>query len=104
MSTVLDEQRCDKCGQWIVDVDPLRDKELEVLQYLVDYKAEHGVAPYLKEISDHMGWTRKSGAASKYLKRLEKKGWIERTPDTPRAVKILVHPEVRGNSQNRSDG
>lgn len=63
-------------------------RQLQVLEYLRSYIAEHGYAPAMTEIGNHLG-IRSSNGVNDHLRALEKKGLITREPFKSRAIRIV---------------
>lgn len=57
----------------------------EILEYIESYKLEHGYAPTIREIGAGVGLASPSTVHG-HLKRLEKKGLINRKECSPRAL------------------
>jgi repressor LexA len=71
-------------------------KEQALYRYLYEYSQEYGYTPSFQEMVDHTGARTKSHVAYQ-LKNLEAAGWIEKTPNTPRAIRLtreIFRPQV----------
>ena len=62
-------------------------RQLEVLTFLEDYAARHGVAPTLKELAEHLKITKVT--ALQHLRRLEKGRHIRRDHYRRRGISLL---------------
>ena len=67
-------------------MNDLTDRQREVLDFIVAHKASEGWSPTLREIGDHFGIA--IHAVAIHLRALEKKGAIQRKPNSPRAIKV----------------
>jgi len=65
----------------------LTARQREVLQAILDYRAEKGYAPSIRELGKMLGISSLRGVTV-HLTALEKKGWIERE-STSRSIRIL---------------
>ncbi|HKJ26081.1 MAG TPA: transcriptional repressor LexA [Anaerolineales bacterium] len=61
------------------------DKKL--YKFLQKYYATHGYIPSYQEMVDHTS-AKSKGHISEQIKNLEKAGWLQRTPNKPRAIKL----------------
>ena len=73
-------------------MDPLTDKQKRVLLYIEQEVAEHNYPPSVREICKALG-IRSTATVHSYLGILETKGYIERDPTKPRAIKLLRETE-----------
>lgn len=69
----------------------LTKRQLEVLEFLIEFIDEHGYAPSHRDICQHFGMA-STRAASDHLDALEKKGYIARDGDIARGIRILIRP------------
>jgi repressor LexA len=76
----------------------LTPRQREVLQAILDYRAEKGYAPSIRELGKILGISSLRGVTV-HLTALEKKGWIERE-STSRSIRILS--PIPTNSTNTS--
>lgn len=76
----------------------LTPRQREVLQAILDFRAEKGYAPSIRELGRMLGISSLRGVTV-HLAALEKKGWIERE-STSRSIRILS--PTPGNSTNTS--
>lgn len=66
----------------------IKDKQLEVYNFLKSYTENRGFPPSVREICEAVGLSSTSTVHG-HLKRLEKKGLIKRDPSKPRALEIV---------------
>lgn len=66
----------------------LTERQLETLNFIRKYVADHGVAPSRPEIAKALKLTHKSTVDS-HLTALMKKGWIELRTGSPRNIRLL---------------
>lgn len=66
----------------------LNERELEILNVIVDYIKQNGYAPSVREIGKIVG-LKSTSTVHTYLKSLESKGFIERKENLPRALRVL---------------
>ena len=62
-----------------------------VLEYLVAFIAEHGIAPSYDQIQAHLGLKSKS-SVHRVIHELEERGAIQRLPNRARAITIIANP------------
>ncbi|WP_433612356.1 transcriptional repressor LexA [Prescottella agglutinans] len=70
-----------------VDVGTLTDRQRKVLEVIRTSVAERGYPPSIREIGDAVGLTSTSSVAHQ-LRTLERKGFLRRDPNRPRAVDV----------------
>jgi len=61
--------------------------ERELYHFIHDYHQQYGYTPSYQEMVDHTSSKTKSHIAHQ-LKNLEHAGWIEKTPNLPRAIRL----------------
>lgn len=66
----------------------VRDKQLEIYEFLKLYTENKGYPPSVREICEAVN-LRSTSTVHGHLKRLEKKGLIKRDPTKPRALEII---------------
>ena len=66
----------------------VRDKQLEIYEFLKIYTENKGYPPSVREICEAVN-LRSTSTVHGHLKRLEKKGLIKRDPTKPRALEII---------------
>ncbi len=77
----------------------LTARQREVLQAILDYRAEKGYAPSIRELGKMLGISSLRGVTV-HLAALEKKGWIERER-TSRSIRILSPtPSISRNTSS----
>lgn len=59
-----------------------------VYQGILNYQEKHGYAPLIRELCNICGLASTSSVYN-HLKALEKKGYIRRKEDTPRAIAVM---------------
>ena len=57
-------------------MESLSSKQRQVLEFLLDFNADHGFPPTIRELGDHFGF-KSSNTAHFHLRSLEKKGYIQ---------------------------
>lgn len=65
----------------------LKDKQLEIYEFLKVFTANKGYPPSVREICDAVS-LKSTSTVHGHLKRLEKKGLLRRDPSKPRALEI----------------
>lgn len=70
-----------------LDVSELTDRQRRVLEVIRASVAERGYPPSIREIGDAVGLTSTSSVAHQ-LRTLERKGFLRRDPNRPRAVDV----------------
>jgi len=73
--------------RWL-EKDMLTPKQLKLFKYLKNYFKEHEYMPIFEEMKVYMNIKSKSGVYN-LLGAFEWKGYIERIPASPRAIKII---------------
>ena len=74
-----------------VDSDQLTERQLRILQVIRDAVVLRGYPPSIREIGDAAGLQSTSSVAYQ-LKELERKGYLRRDPNKPRAVDVRTLP------------
>lgn len=69
-------------------MDELKDKQLEIYNFLKMFTDNKGYPPSVREICDAVN-LKSTSTVHGHLKRLEKKGFIKRDPTKPRALEIM---------------
>lgn len=67
---------------------PLTGRQREVLDWIIAFQREHGLAPNYQQIMNHFGFTSYATVAE-HLCNLEQKGWIRREPNRERSITLL---------------
>lgn len=82
----------DEIGSMIINELPLVKKpsrrQAMVLAFIRDHQRNHGYPPTHREIAAHMG-IGSTNAVADHLRALQRKGWLERTPDKSRALRVV---------------
>lgn len=69
-------------------MDELKDKQLEIYNFLKTFAGNKGYPPSVREICDAVN-LKSTSTVHGHLKRLEKKGFVKRDPTKPRALEII---------------
>lgn len=69
-------------------LEHLSARQRAVLAYLIAFLAEKGYPPTNKEVADNFGW-RSINSAVNHLHGLQRKGWIDITPNVARGLRII---------------
>ena len=77
------------------------DRQVQILEFLQEFRRQRSVSPTLQEIAQHFGVTKVT--IHDHLKQLEMKKAIERVPHQPRAIEIL-DPDYRTISRVAGNG
>jgi len=72
-------------------------RQQQVLDYIGDHRARHGLPPTVREIQSHFGFASPNAAVS-HLRALERKNLLHRAPGAARALQVMgeTHREVAG--------
>lgn len=81
------------------DGDELTQRQQRVLEVIRDWLDRYGYPPSVREIGDAVGLNSTSSVAHQ-LRALERKGYLRRDPNRPRAVGVLS-PDVDNSELNR---
>lgn len=68
--------------------DTISKRQLQVLEYIAEYAAQHRYPPSVRDIGEHVGLASPSTVFT-HLTGLEQKGFIQRERDSARAITIL---------------
>jgi repressor LexA len=71
--------------------EPLSDRQVRLLLFIVRYHAEHGYGPTCKEIAAAVGLSSETGSVIPHLRRLRRSGLVDWAPGGKRTL----HPLVR---------
>ena len=71
----------------------LTERQRQILDFLTKYADAHGYPPTVREIGEAVGLVSPSSVAYQ-LKELEKKGFLRRDPNRPRAVDVRTPSEL----------
>jgi len=69
-------------------MDPLTDRQQEILDFIDRESAKNGYSPTIREIGERLG-IRSTNGVNDHLKALERKGYIRREKDKSRTLRIL---------------
>ena len=79
------------------DATGLTPRQHRVLDVIRDSVERRGYPPSMREIGEQVGLTSTSSVAHQ-LATLEKKGYLRRDPNRPRAVEVRIPGEIAGTS------
>ena len=82
-------KRLDKHPEGFQDADGLTVRQRQILLVIRDALAERGYPPSIREIAETTGLASPSSAAHQ-LKMLERKGFLHRDPNRPRALEVRL--------------
>jgi repressor LexA len=68
-------------------MESLSIKQEQVLKFLMDFNAEHGIPPTIRELCSHFGF-KSLNTAHFHLRSLEKKGYIQIHPGKGRGITL----------------
>ena len=83
-----------------LDADGLTARQRRVLDTIVDAVGRRGYPPSMREIGEAVGLTSPSSVAHQ-LATLERKGWLRRDPNRPRAIEVVSPARGTGRRQDR---
>lgn len=66
----------------------MRQRQQEILAFIIKDTADKGYPPTVREIGKAVGLL-SSSTVFGHLQRLARDGYIQITPDSPRAIKVL---------------
>lgn len=72
--------------------------QAKVLSFVEQASAQNGHPPTIKEIARHFGWSSVS-SAQQHLSALQKKGRIDRIPNSPRSLRVIKPLRTVGHDQ-----
>ena len=85
------------------DATGLTPRQHRVLDVIRDSVERRGYPPSMREIGEQVGLTSTSSVAHQ-LATLEKKGYLRRDPNRPRAVEVRIPGEIAGTSTSEPRG
>ena len=68
-------------------IPEITDKQIEVLDYIIQFKLKHDISPTYQNIGDHFGYTRHN--ARLHCLALKKKGYIDFEENKSRTIRVL---------------
>ena len=75
--------------------DPiLTPKQRKLLDFIIDFKSDHGYAPSQHEIASHFGF-KSLGTVQDYLTRLERQGALQKTWNARRGTQVVRSTTTR---------
>lgn len=77
----------------------LTERQIAVLRFYRDYRAEHGISPTLDEAAQALGVNKIT--IHEHLRHLEAKGAVMREPGKSRAVAVIFDPDVLEDAGRR---
>ena len=83
--------------------DGLTQRQRLVLEYIHRSVTERGYPPSMREIGDAVGLTSPSSVKHQ-LASLERKGFIRRDPNRPRAIEVCLPDTARGHHRHHRLG
>ncbi len=86
-----------------VDGDGLTTRQRLVLETIRDSVERRGYPPSMREIGESVGLSSPSSVAHQ-LVSLERKGFLRRDPNRPRAIEVMLPGEDRHTAEDRLDG
>lgn len=72
-------------------MQPITDRQQQVLDFVTSHLEEHGCPPTLREISDHIG-VRGTATATLHLEALQRKGYLRRREGSSRNISLTSRP------------
>jgi repressor LexA len=84
------------------DGDGLTHRQRRVLEVIRDSVERRGYPPSMREIGEAVGLTSPSSVAHQ-LTTLERKGFLRRDPNRPRAIEVILPGEVRRDGEPALD-
>src|SRR5471030_2911112 len=85
------------------DETGLTPRQHRVLDVIRDSVERRGYPPSMREIGEQVGLTSTSSVAHQ-LTTLQKKGYLRRDPNRPRAVEVRIPGEIAGTSTSEPRG
>ncbi len=70
----------------------LTPRQKEILDFIREYRAEHGISPTLSEIKLKFRF-KSNSAAHQHVAALQRKGFLKKLPYQTRAISLLEHSE-----------
>ena len=74
--------------------DYLTERQKEILEYIEEFQAQHGIAPTHREICERFGYS-SYGTVYKHLRLLAEKGFLWRDWNQKRGLQLLKPPPKR---------
>lgn len=80
---------CHTCGSIVVESrQPVSLRQNQVVDFVAEYTAMHRMSPTLTEIGIALAITKHS--AHHHVAELVRKGWLRKTPNTPRSLTLAA--------------
>jgi REP element-mobilizing transposase RayT len=83
-----------------IGMEPLTDRQREVLEVIEDSVRRHGFPPTLREIGKRLGLANVN-AVRGHVEALEKKGYISKDPDKARSIRTIHTTSVLSRFKRR---
>ena len=83
-------------------MEGLTPRQREILAFVQKFSGERGFPPTMREIAAHFG-IRSLNGVSDHLGALERKGYVERQPGSPRGLRLLSASERRKKLAQEAD-
>lgn len=80
----------------------LTERQKEILEFIQEFQAEHGLSPTHREICDRFGYS-SYGTVYKHLKLLQDKGFIRREWNQKRGIELLRPAPGKGTARQEVD-
>ncbi len=80
---------------------PLTPRQLEVLDFIVDFVRDHRYAPTLREMADEFDLSRVT--VLQHVKALEEKGYLDREPNQARGITVTKQVDVPESSNGTEE-
>ena len=77
-------------------MEDLTPRQREVLEFIIAWSDQAGIAPSFREIGDHLG-IRSTNGVSDHVRQLQKKGYLERVGEFGAARSLRVSSKVRAS-------
>ena len=80
--------------------EDLTDRQLAILQFIVEEQQTRGYPPSVREIGEAVGLTSPSTVHS-HLETLQRRGYLRKDPTKPRAIEVRWDPASGGTAEKR---
>ena len=80
-------------------MSPLTPKQKQLLDFIMEHTEREGYAPSQKEIAQALGF-RSLGTVQNYLVRLEREGFIERSWNARRGIRVVLPEGQRSRRES----
>ena len=72
------------------ELPELTDLQRDILQYIIWHRNQMGMSPTIRELANRFGQI-STNAMHEHIERIDKKGYITRTPHKARSIQVLAH-------------